>query len=63
MKSLQSMMYGGGRSGASTSKKMGSYNQGAMKRLGHSNGVVKRLGHTNGSSGGRNSMSEIYPKY
>ena len=42
---------------------MDSYNQDAMKRLGHSNGVVKRLGHTNGSSGGRNSMSEIYPKY
>lgn len=63
MNSLQSKMYGGGRFGSSTSKRMGSYNQGAMKRLGHTNGMVKRLGHSNGSSGAKNPMMEMYPKY
>lgn len=59
MNSLQSKMYGGGRFGSSTSKRLGSYNQGAMKRLGHTNGIIKRLGHSNGSSGSKNPMMEV----
>lgn len=48
--SLQAKMYGGSRFGSSTTKRMGSYNQGAMKRLGHSNGTIKRLGQNHGAS-------------
>ena len=40
--SLQQRMVGGSRFGSSTAKRMGSYNQGAMKQLGHTNGVVKK---------------------
>jgi len=60
--SLQAKMYGGSRFGSSTAKRMGSYNQGAMKKLGHSNGNIKRLGQNQGSSSGKNPMMEIYPK-
>ena len=61
--SLQAKMYDGSRFGSSTTKRMGSYNQGAMKRLGHSNGTIKRLGQNHGSSSGKNPMMEMYPKY
>ena len=60
--SLQAKMYGGSRFGSSTTKRMGSYNQGAMKRLGHSYGTIKRLGQNDGSSSGINPMMEMYPK-
>jgi len=47
---------------------MGSYNQGVMKRLGHSNGMIKilgirRLGQNHGSSSCKTPMMEMYPKY
>ena len=60
--SLQAKMYGGGRFGSSTTKRMVSYNQGAMKKLGHSNGTIKRLGQNQGSSSGKNPMMEMYPR-
>jgi hypothetical protein len=60
--SLQQRMVGGSRFGSSTGKRMGSYNQGAMKRLGHTNGLIKRLGVYNGSGGSKNPMMEIYPR-
>ena len=60
--SLQAKMYGGSRFGSSTNKRMGSYNQAPMKKLGHSNGTIKRLGQNQGSSSGRNPMMEMYPK-
>ena len=59
--SLQQKMVGGSRFGTSTGKTMGSYNQSAMKRLGHSNGVVKRMGNYNGSNSAKNTMMEVYP--
>ena len=61
--SLQAKMYGGGRFGSSTTKRMVSYNQGSMKRLGHSNGMIKQLGQNHGSSSGKNPMMEMFPKH
>ncbi len=60
---LQQKMVGGSRFGSSTSKRMGSYNQGAMKRLGHKDGVIKRLGVYNGGGGSKNPMMEVYPRH
>ena len=61
---LQAKVYGGGRGGNAGTKKMGVYNGGAIKRMGHTNGAIKRLGHSNGMGGGKsNLVSEIYPKY
>jgi len=60
---LQQKMVGGSRFGSSTSKRMGSYNQGAMKRLGYTNGVIKRLGVYNGGGGSKNPMMEVYPRH
>jgi len=60
---LQQKMVGGSRFGSSTSKRMGSYNQGAMKRLGHTNGVIKRLGVYNGGGGSKIPMMEVYPRH
>ena len=60
---LQQKMVGGSRFGSSTSKRMGSYNQGAMKRLGHTNGVIKRLGVYNGGGGSKTPMMEVYPRH
>ena len=62
--SLQAKVYGGGSQGNATMKRLGAYNGGAVKRLGHTNSAVKRLGHSQGMNGGKsNLVSEMYPKY
>ena len=60
--SLQSKVYGT-RQGATTAKKMGSYN-GSGKRMGSYTGSVKRLGVYTGVGGSKsNIVGEMYPHY
>ena len=37
---LQAKVYGSGREGYSGTKKLGAYNGGAIKRMGHTNGAI-----------------------
>jgi hypothetical protein len=60
--SLQTKIYGGQRHTSTIVKKMGSYNGGALKKLGHYNGAVKRLGIYNGTGSSKSNLNmEIYP--
>ena len=62
--SLQSKMLGVHRHSSTLLKKMGSYNNGPIERMGFYNNAVKPLGHYNGVGGSKNNLtSEMYPRY
>ena len=62
--SLQTKIYGGRRHSSTVVRKFGSYNGGALKKIGHYNGPVKRLGIYNGSGSSKSNLNmEMYPHY
>ena len=62
--SLQNKMYGNHRHTSTITKKMGSYNNAPLKKMGHYNGPVKRLGFYNGTGASKSLVNmEMYPHY
>ncbi len=61
MRDLQSRVYGNKKVSV-IARRMGSYNNEPVRKMGHYNSPVKRLGHYNGVSGATNfQVPEIRP--